>query len=376
MVKKSINSYFQAHLNIQEGDGVPRRGYRVRTRPDLINDLSDVAFLKNFRMSKTNVLRLVERLEADLIYPTNRNTPLTPLLQVLLTLNTLAGGSFLRQTGLIGHCDPSTVQRIMFDRVIPAILKLKDEFIKMPDELEMAASAQFNFDKFHLKGFAFGVDGVHCHLDKKPNAADLPDGVDPQRFWSVKGGYSINCQVVGNHTKKILDIVLDYPGSAHDSRIFKNSEVKAYLEQLPWLVAGDAGYAISTTLIKPYSTTEAANDPFKRLFNARLSGARTGMSEHIFGIWKALFPILRQLRFNLKHNQEVILATAILYNMILEWKGEGLVDAPQDLNLNYRETEAELEIVDEEERLEGDIRANGQAVRNWLLNDTPPPAGF
>ena len=56
--------------------------------------------------------------------------------------------------------------------------------------------------------------------------------------------------------------------------------------QKRFYVAGDSGYPISENLIKPYPTAESAQRPRKRLFNRRLSGLRTVMSENIYGIWK------------------------------------------------------------------------------------------
>jgi hypothetical protein len=55
-----------------------------------------------------------------------------------------------------------------------------------------------------------------------------------------------------------------------------------------------------------------------RLFNARLSGLRTVMSENVFGIWKKRFPVLRMLRTHYPTSKDVILATAILHNIAMK----------------------------------------------------------
>ena len=60
--------------------------------------------------------------------------------------------------------------------------------------------------------------------------------------------------------------------------------LRIYLKRLielqkRFLIAGDSGYPSSKNLVKPYSTAESANDPQKRVFNKRLSGLRTVMSE-------------------------------------------------------------------------------------------------
>jgi hypothetical protein len=55
-----------------------------------------------------------------------------------------------------------------------------------------------------------------------------------------------------------------------------------------------------------------------RLFNARLSGLRTVMSENVFGIWKKRFPVLRMLRTHYLTSKDIILATAILHNVAMK----------------------------------------------------------
>jgi hypothetical protein len=66
-----------------------------------------------------------------------------------------------------------------------------------------------------------------------------------------------------------------------------------------------------------YSHREAGENALMRLFNARLSGLRTVMSENIFGIWKNRFPVLRMLRTHFPTSKDIILATAILHNIAM-----------------------------------------------------------
>ena len=76
--------------------------------------------------------------------------------------------------------------------------------------------------------------------------------------------------------------------------------------------------------MKPYSTDESLNNRQKRLFNTRLSGLRTVMSECIFGQWKSKFPILKQMRHSLKTSQKIIIATAVLFNISTLWGEEDI----------------------------------------------------
>jgi hypothetical protein len=99
----------------------------------------------------------------------------------------------------------------------------------------------------------------------------------------------------------IYDIDNSWPGSTNDARIWRTSEVKEYLEQAgtTYFIAGDSAYPISTLLVKPYSVDEAGRDNSKLLFNQRLSGLRTAMTENVYGVWKKRMACLNQLRCHL-----------------------------------------------------------------------------
>ena len=64
---------------------------------------------------------------------------------------------------------------------------------------------------------------------------------------------SLNVQVVGGPNYEIQDIVIRWPGSAHDSRIFDNSSLKIKMEEglLKGYLLGDAGYMQTPILFTP-----------------------------------------------------------------------------------------------------------------------------
>ena len=44
--------------------------------------------------------------------------------------------------------------------------------------------------------------------------------------------YTINCQAICNHNRKLINVEIKWPGSVHDARVFANSEVpKNYSEK-------------------------------------------------------------------------------------------------------------------------------------------------
>lgn len=67
---------------------------RVVNRRNHFEVYDDHKFVERYRLSKGVVLKVLEEIEHRLEYPTNRNHPLTPIEQLLLTLRFYATGTF------------------------------------------------------------------------------------------------------------------------------------------------------------------------------------------------------------------------------------------------------------------------------------------
>lgn len=80
-----------------------------------------------------------------------------------------------------------------------------------------------------------------------------------------------------------------------------------------YMVAADSAFPLSVKVMKPYSSAEA--DVSKRRFNTKLSSLRTEMTENVFARLKQRFPILRELRYNLRYAQRTVLACCVLHNI-------------------------------------------------------------
>ena len=156
--------------------------------------------------------------------------------------------------------------------------------------------------------------------------------------------YGINTLVVANDLHLICALDPDWPGSSHDAHIWRESIFKPLIEQNHrFLLAGDSAFPISDVLVKPYSTRDAMDDRRKRLFNIRLSGLRTVMTENVYGIWKQRFPCLRNLRCHYQNAKDTIIATAILHNLAILW-GDRL--PPDDEQGHPEEGQAQYVIED------------------------------
>jgi len=71
------------------------------------------------------------------------------------------------------------------------------------------------------------IDGSHIRVDKPSE--------DPVAYINRKHYFSIYMQEVVNEKKKFIDVLIGYPGSVHDAKVFANS---SFAEDLPALCQG------------------------------------------------------------------------------------------------------------------------------------------
>jgi hypothetical protein len=202
----------------------------------------------------------------------------------------------------------------------------------------------------------------------------IPAGMSQQDYWSRKQYYAINCQVIADDRKIIYDVDCDWHGGVHDARMWRNSTAKQFVEQQrKYMMAGDSAYPISPVLMKPFSNQEAAANASKRLFNRRLCGLRTVMSENVYGIWKQRFPCLRHMRAHVRLAKKMIIATAILHNISILWGDDDPPPADDDEEEDSSDDDGSDDLVLTEHNVRpNSVRALGQLVREELRRQMPP----
>jgi hypothetical protein len=151
------------------------------------------------------------------------------------------------------------------------------------------------------------IDGTHIPIQS-------PGGPRAEIYRNRKTYFSLNVQIVGGPQLEILDIVVRWPGSTHDSRIFENSSVKLRFQrrQIPGLLLGDSGYPQTNYLYTP--VLNPGNEAQERYNNA-LKGTRQ-IIERINGKLKRRFPCLHvKLQYKLGNILRIITACAVLHNL-------------------------------------------------------------
>jgi len=117
--------------------------------------------------------------------------------------------------------------------------------------------------------------------------------------------------VVCDHLKRIRYFTSRHCGSAHDSKIFNESHLRAQLDgqfdpEDPLVLLGDEGYSCSRILITPIRQ-DRVSTPNQAAYNKALKKIRV-LIEHVFGMVKKCFPaLLYELRCRKLDNAQALI---------------------------------------------------------------------
>ena len=117
--------------------------------------------------------------------------------------------------------------------------------------------------------------------------------------------------VVVDHLKRIRHFSSHHCGSAHDSRIFYESHLRAKLERefdenQPRVLLGDEGYSCTPILLTPIRHDRVV-DEHQKAYNRAHKRTRVRV-EHAFGLLKKRFPaLLYQLQCRILENAQAII---------------------------------------------------------------------
>ncbi|XP_065933899.1 putative nuclease HARBI1 [Magallana gigas] len=201
---------------------VPRR-FNDRSNP--LETLDEAEVFERYRFVPETIMFLVSLMQDRLTYHSHRNNPLTPLYQVLVALRYFATGSFYITIG-----DTLLVSKSSAGRAVRQVTDLLchhvKEFIRLPGRDEISGIKN-NFHK--LAGFpgVIGcVDGTMIKIvSPSENEAD---------YLCRKGFYALNVQMTCDPQFRVLDVVAKWPGSVHDARIFRESNLCTLMEEGMW----------------------------------------------------------------------------------------------------------------------------------------------
>lgn len=205
------------------------RVYNIPLKPD---DISDSELLHITRFPRAAVDELCDLLYDDLHRATERAHAIPVECQVMTALQFFATGSFQWMVGRSSSLSQSSTSRIIED-VAKALCKLAPQYIKFPTDQNTLMASKLAFSS--VAGFPNVIGAIDCtHIAiKSPSQHE-------DVFVNRKGIHTVNIQAVCDQNMNLLNIVARWPGSTHDSFIWRDSALHQLFEngqiQSGWLI--------------------------------------------------------------------------------------------------------------------------------------------
>ena len=304
-----------------------------------LNDFSDQEWYGNFRLSRETFRFLVEELKPELqLQDTKMRKAVEVYRKVAVFLYFIASTASYRTLSNLFGLSRGFVC-ICIRKVAAAVLrKFKEKYMSVAKGDELACVIANYKEKWGFPMCAGAIDGTHIPISTpQQNHAS---------YINRKSYHSIVMQALVDCSYLFRDIVVGWPGSVHDARVFSNSQLytlgcsgrlfppdmkeEILGKEIHPVILGDPAYPMLNWLLKGYP--ENVNTPrIQRRFNYRLSRARMTV-ENTFGRWKGRFPrFSKRLDMEVAGAVEVVAAACVIHNIcemrkepyFEEWLQEG-----------------------------------------------------
>ena len=225
-----------AHLILSDS-----RCHEIAERNNYLETKTELEVLQEFRMTKEEIYYICSIVAEDLQSKgsRSRSLDLTLLDKVLISLKTLASGSYQNCSKDFMHVSQPTVSRV-FSSFVNSIVSKASQFIHMPrNEMEIAKNISDLQQIAGIPKVVGAVDGSHIPM--------IAPTYGEYAYVNRKQFYSINMQAICDANLVFQDVMARWPGSHHDSFILQSSSVYDRFENDEfgdcWLL-GDSGYPL------------------------------------------------------------------------------------------------------------------------------------
>lgn len=199
--------------------------------------------------------------------------------------------------------------------------------IRWPDRNDYAKIADGFAQQAGFPGVIGAIDGTYIPIAGPSEFRDS--------YICRKGFPAFHLQGVCDSQMKFLDVFSAYPGSVHDSRVFKNSPLNVKLRSEPadhFHLIGDSAYSLSNYVLVPFRDNGHLTSSEKK-YNFVHSSTRVAI-EHCFGLLKGKFRKLKFLDANKTSLVPVIIVSCcVLHNFILSKESlseEDIIDVQEE----------------------------------------------
>ncbi|XP_065123989.1 putative nuclease HARBI1 isoform X2 [Paramisgurnus dabryanus] len=293
---------------IDIGAQIVRRALRrERVFRDRQNPLAfpDDYLYKRYGFSAEGIVYLCRLLEQHIKNPTRRSHAISVPQMLCIALRFFASGTYLYAVGDAEKISKITVCRTI-RRVVLALQRYINTFIAFPGHLPTDAIKE---GFYKIAGFPEVIGAIGCtHI-----AISRPAKEIEANYMNRKFTHSINVQMTCDHQYMITSLDARWPGSVHDSQIFRNSVLYRRFQDglYDGILVGDGGYACQSSLMTPYQNPETQP---QHDFNVALSQTSL-VIKRTFSVLKARFSCLHDLRVSPERASQIVGACAVLHNI-------------------------------------------------------------
>ncbi|KAL2092906.1 hypothetical protein ACEWY4_012704 [Coilia grayii] len=253
------------------------------------------------------------------------------------------------------------------EAVIQVLLPLH---LPVPDGDKFLEMAAFFKERWGVPQCVGAIDGSHIPIIAPEDYAS--------DYFNRKGWHSIVLQGVVNGKGQFWDVCVGFPGSVHDARVLKQSELWKRLgdgqilnmqkqtiagHEIGHFLIGDPAYPLQTWLMKPFSDTGRLTQEQQR-FNYKISSARSVVETafgRLKGRWRCL---MKRNDCKLEMVKKMVLTCCVLHNMC-EDNGDR---CPEDIVDTLTHMQPPLTALPERGQQEGaDVRA--ALMRHFNANE-------
>lgn len=266
-----------------------------------------------------------------------------------------------REIGNLFGVTKSTAWRVI-TRVSQWLIGIGHEYIQWPSSSEVQAISSKFEAKHRIPDIIGAIDCTHIRI-KAPKE-------DKTAFFNRKHFYSINLQLVTDARKRFISVSCGEPGSLHDSRVLRRSELYKRAEEnmtgtFPnhTFLIGDSAYPSLEWLVPPFKDNGALTDVQNR-FNFKHSSTRI-VVEHAIGLLKSRFRRLLHFteQVNLNQVKNIVTCACILHNICIN-QNDSILENQNEPEVQTQQQEQEPENTEDEEVEQTNRR---QRLLNLLL---------
>jgi hypothetical protein len=255
----------------------------------------------------------LQKIAQELTPNVERGRPsISPQKKLLVTIWHIAHQDTIHRISDRFNITDSSVLRCR-NQVFHVVLhSLKKKFIYLPLHENVKNKIMDDFyTSYNFPNVLGAIDGTHIRI--------VAPHEHPQAYVNRKKFHSIILQGLCARNLQFLHVVAGWPGSVHDARVLRNSDIWNICPN--WCgpdnhIIGDGAYPLQTWLLKPFRNNGHLTRTQRR-YNFHLSSARAAI-ERAFGLLKGRFRRLLLLDTkSIKTAVDTIMVCCIFHNICI-----------------------------------------------------------